>query len=213
MDEKIKKLKDIIAAIPSSSDHDLEHTIRVYNLCLHLAKGEKDVNGNVLEAAAMLHDIAREEENNNPELDHALLGAEMAGLILKDFDFTSEEIENIKHCISAHRYRNGIKPKTIEAKILFDADKLDATGAIGVARAMTWVGRNNTQIYTNPEQTKLAIEKKSKTTDSPQTEFEVKIKKIGEKMFTDSGKKIAIERIAYFKNFLDRLEQEINGEL
>jgi uncharacterized protein len=159
----------------------------------------------------MLHDIAREEENNNPELDHALLGAEMAGLILKDFDFTAEEVENIKHCISAHRYRNSVKPETIEAKILFDADKLDSTGAIGISRAMAWVGRNNTQIYTTPEQTKIAIEKKSKTTDSPQTEFEVKIKTIEAKMFTVSGKKIAKERIEFYKNFLDRLEKEING--
>ncbi|MCK9393372.1 MAG: HD domain-containing protein [Candidatus Paceibacterota bacterium] len=213
MNEMIKKLKDIVANIPSSSDHDFEHTIRVYNLCLHLAKEEKDVDMNVLEAAAMLHDIAREKENNDSSLDHAILGAEMAGLILKDYGFTNAEVKNIRHCISAHRYRNDIKPETIEAKILFDADKLDSTGAIGIARAMAWVGRNNTQIYTNPEQTRQAVERKSKTTDSPQTEFEVKIKKIGEKMFTSSGKKLAQERIAYFKNFLDRFEKEINGEL
>jgi len=213
MNEEIKKLKDVVATIPSSSDHDFEHTMRVYNLCLHLAKEEKDVNMNVLEAAAILHDIAREEENNNHGLDHALLGAEMAGLILKDFDFTTDEVKNIKHCISAHRYRNDIHPKTIEAKILFDADKLDSTGAIGISRAMAWVGRNNTQIYTTPEQTKLAIERKSKTTDSPQTEFEIKIKMIEEKMFTASGKRIAKERIKFYKYFLDRLDKEINGYL
>ncbi|MFA5080658.1 MAG: HD domain-containing protein [Candidatus Paceibacterota bacterium] len=207
------KIRDIACAIPSSSDHDFEHTMRVYNLCLHLAKHEKNVNLDVLETAALLHDMARGEENNNPLLDHALLGAKMTGLILKEFDFTCDEVENIKHCISAHRYRNNIKPKTIEAKILFDADKLDSTGAIGIARAMAWVGRNNTQIYTNPQQTKQAIKNKSKNIDSPQIEFEVKIKMISKKMFTASGKKIAKERIAYYKHFLNRLEEEVNGYL
>ncbi|MDD5639313.1 MAG: HD domain-containing protein [Candidatus Pacebacteria bacterium] len=205
------KIKDIVCAVPFSSDHDFEHTMRVYNLCLHLAKYEKNVNLDVLEAAALLHDIARGEENSNPLLDHALLGAEMAGLILKEFDFIFDEVENIKHCISAHRYRNNINPKTIEAKILFDADKLDSLGAIGIARAIAWVGRNNTQIYTNPQQTKQAIKNKDKNTDSPQIEFEVKIKMISKRMFTASGKKIAKERMAYYKQFLNRLEKEING--
>lgn len=212
MNEIIKKLKSIVSNIPHSSDHDFEHTLRVFNLCLHLAQFEKNVDMEILEAAAILHDIAREDENNNPDIDHAIEGAKKAKDILCELGFSPEKILAIQHCIEAHRYRNKVEAESIEAKILYDADKLDSTGAIGIARAMAWVGRNNKQIYTSPQETNTAIVNNFKNADSPQTEYEVKVKLISEKMFTSEGKRIAQERTVFYKDFLDRLAQEVLGE-
>lgn len=208
----IINLRNIVQNLPSSSDHDFNHTLRVYNLCLHLAKDESSVDMEILEAAALLHDIAREEENTTPSIDHAIVGAKKARPILEGLGFPLEKIIKIQHCIESHRYRNKVEAESIEAKILFDADKLDSTGAIGIARAMAWVGRNNKQIYTTAEETKKAVDSNCKNADSPQTEYEIKVKLIGEKMFTAEGKRIANERIKFYKYFLDRLEEEILGE-
>ncbi|MCK9577875.1 HD domain-containing protein [bacterium] len=212
MNERISKIKDFVANMPSSSDHDFEHTIRVYNLCLHLARLEKNVDMEILEAAALLHDIGRIDEDKDSNLDHAIIGAKKAVPILQELNFSVDQIEKIKHCICAHRYRNKVDAESIEAKILFDADKLDSTGAIGVARAMAWVGKKNKQIYTTAEETEKAVASNCKNADSPQTEYEIKVKYISEKMFTCEGKRIAIERTKFYRGFLDRLEKEILGE-
>lgn len=100
---------------------------------------------------ALLHDIARVKEikDKTGEIDHAELGSEMAGSILKDLGYKEDIIENIKHCILTHRFRSGNFPKTIEAKKLFDADKLDAIGAIGLSRSYMLAGQHNQKIYIN----------------------------------------------------------------
>ena len=123
--------------------------MRVYNLCVKLAEGLPDVDFEVLEFAALLHDIGGQKEiqDKTGKTDHALVGAEMAAPILKEFGFSAEKINNIQDCIISHRYKTENQHETIEAKILFDADKLDAIGAIGVARAFVWVGNNKAGYY------------------------------------------------------------------
>ena len=141
--------------------------------------------------------------------------------ILKENGYDEEKIEKIKHCILAHRYRSEIKPKSREAKILFDADKLDSIGAIGVARAFVWVGRNNAKIYSNVDLKeymkfnlggKINGRIKEKTIHSPQIEFNTKLKYIPNKIFTNKAKKIAQKRIHYMRDFFCNLEKEIQGE-
>lgn len=223
MENKFKKIKEI-AEKESSFEHKMDHVMRVYNMCLLLAKNE-DVDLDILKAAALLHDIARskEDEDETGKVDHALLGAEMAESILKNLDFPKEKIQSVKDCIASHRYRNDHEPKTIEAKILFDADKLDTIGAIGVARSFVWIGKNNANIYSDEDSKKYVKENLEggklngkiidKTKHSPQIEFETKTKFLKEKLYTDKGKKICEERIEYVEKFLDRLEKEIKGEI
>ncbi len=81
---------------------------RVYNLCLLLAKDEKDVDLEVLIPSALLHDIARVEESNDKtgKIDHAILGSIIAEDILKYLEYEEDKIEKIKHCILTHRFRN-----------------------------------------------------------------------------------------------------------
>jgi uncharacterized protein len=152
MNQKFQKIKAIVEKELSCSAHSMDHVMRVYNLALYLAKNT-DVDLEVLQASALLHDIARVKEDNDHtgKTDHAILGAKLSVPILKDLDFSNDQIKHIQNCIISHRYRTGNEPKTIEAKILFDADKLDTFGAIGIARSFVWVGRNNAKIYTDTD--------------------------------------------------------------
>lgn len=221
MEDKFEKIKKIVEK-ESSFEHKMDHVMRVYNLCLFLAKGE-NVNLDVLKAAALLHDIARtkEDEDKTGKVDHAILGAEMAEPILKNLDFPEEKIQIIKSCIVSHRYRNDHEPETLEAKILFDADKLDTIGATGVARSFMWIGKNNAKIYSeeNPEEyikNNLEGGKANgriidRTKHSPQIEFKTKTKFLKEKLYTKKGREVCEERIEYFENFLNRLEKEMKG--
>ena len=223
MEEKFQKIKKIVEKELSCSAHDIEHIMRVYNLSLNLADGEK-VDLDVLRASVLLHDIARakEDDDSTGKTDHAVLSSAMARPILKDLGFSEEKIKHIQECILSHRYRTGNEPKTIEAKILFDADKLDSLGAIGVARSFIWVGRNNAHLYKKMNAEAYAKENmggkingriQDKTKHSPQIEFETKVKFLSDKLYTKKAKKVGAERLEFYKNFLNRLEKEIKGEI
>lgn len=222
MEKIFQNIKQLVERELSCSAHDMEHTLRVYNLCLKLSEGE-DVDLDVLKASALLHDIGRVNEDNDStgKTDHALLSAEMAEEILNEINFPHSKIQHVKDCIISHRYRTGITPETIEAKILFDADKLDTLGAIGVARCYVWVGRNNAKIYRKMNPEEYAKENldgtikgriKDKTKHSPQIEYETKIKHLVDKLHTSKAKEMGKERLNYFKNYLERLEKEIEGD-
>jgi uncharacterized protein len=156
MEEKYQRLYEIVEKElkEASPAHDINHVIRVYNLCLLLAKYEAKVDLDVLKTAVLLHDIARTREDKKGHIhvlgvDHAILGAEMSEKILEELGYPAEKIKQIKHCIIAHRFRSGIEPRTKEAKILSDADKLDVLGATGIARSFTIGGENRQKIYSD----------------------------------------------------------------
>jgi uncharacterized protein len=208
-----------------SPSHDFSHVMRVYNLCLSIAKEEKEVDLEVLKASTLLHDIARRQEDldKTGKIDHAILGAEMAEKILKKLGYPKEKIERIKHCIGTHRYKGNLKPETIEAKILFDADKLDVCGAIGIARSACWVGENKAKIYSNISLSKYIKENilggklPGRIIDSSKhalnIEYKIKLKDIQKRLFTKKAKEIAKGRAQFMKQFFERLEKEIKGEL
>lgn len=228
MEEKnFQKIKEVaekeISKTPDAA-HDMNHVMRVYNIALTIAKHEVEVDLDVLQAATLLHDIGGYKEMGDPsgKTDHALESAKMAESILKNLNFTANKIKHIQDCITSHRYKTENKPETIEAKILFDADKLDSIGAIGIARAFCWVGKNNANIYRKPDINEYIKENmngkingriQNKTKHSPQIEFAVKSKFLIDKLYTKTAKGICRERIIFFENFLNRLEHEINGEL
>ncbi|MFA5413845.1 MAG: HD domain-containing protein [Patescibacteria group bacterium] len=224
MDKKIEKIKEIVRhELSFCAAHNFDHVMRVYNLALHLAEKE-DVNLDVIKAAALLHDIGGKKEADDPtgKTDHAIEGAKMAGPILENLDYSKEKIKHIQDCIISHRYRTDNKPKTQEAKIIFDADKLETVGAIGVARSFVWVGRNNAHIYRKVNIDEYAKENlggkingkiQDKTKHSPQINWETKDKYILEYLYTEKAKQIAKERMTFYEIFLKRLENEINGKM
>jgi len=222
--EKLENIKGIVASRVDCAAHSMDHIMRVYNLCMNLARGE-DVDLEVLRAAALLHDVGGPAEMADPsgKIDHAVVGAETAGSILEELGFGKEKIKHIQDCIVSHRYRTDNKPKTKEAEILFDADKLDMLGAIGIARGYAWVGKNNASFYkkiNNIEEYindnlggKINGRLRDKTKHSVQAQYETKAKFIKDKLYTEKARQIAKERTEYFKKFLDRLEEEIEGKL
>ena len=191
--------------------HGWEHTKRVYKLCMSL--GEKEgADLNVLAMAAYLHDIARaEQDKTQGALCHAEKGAEIAEEILGKYGIESEYIENITHCIGTHRYRNNKIPATIEAKVLFDADKIDSIGAVGIGRTFMFaaeVGAKFHDKHIDVENTKPYTED-----DTAYREYLVKLQHIAGKMMTDAGKSLAEGRHIFMVEFFDRMNMEVDGEL
>ena len=134
-----------------SSSHGWDHADRVWNLCRHIGRAE-GADLEVLGLAAYLHDIGRPEERaSGGEVCHAVAGAERARRILEEHGYREETIERVVHCIASHRFRrNGERPRTLEARVLFDADKLDAIGAVGIGRAFLFAGEVGARLH-NPE--------------------------------------------------------------
>lgn len=189
----------------ASPAHDINHVMRVYNLCLKLAKHELCVDLDVLRTAALLHDVARAREDKDGHVhtlnvDHAVLGAEMSDKILRELGYPEEKIERTKHCISAHRFRGGNPPKTIEAKILSDADKLDVLGATGIARSFTIGGENGQKIYSDIPTDEYIKENLADgrpdgriidpSKHASNLEFETKFRHIPDKLYTQKAREL-----------------------
>jgi len=221
MSHYIELIKNRMKSELSCAAHNIDHVMRVYQLCQSIAKTEKNVNMAVLEPAALLHDIARVIESNDitGQTDHALLGSEMAVAILNEIGYPETHIDEIAHCIASHRYRSGNTPKTIEAKILFDADKLDIIGSVGIARTFMLAGQYGQRITASSSESYQAdnIVDNGRIKDvskhSPLIEFECKFKNIPSRLFTSKGKEIGLERLVYMQTFFNRLDLEMAGKI
>lgn len=205
-DIHIKMLKKVEEEL-SCAAHSIDHVMRVYHLALDIAGYEEDVDMHILIPSVLLHDIARVREDTDPSksIDHALLGAEMAGAVLKELDYVASDIEKIQHCIRSHRFRNEHQPESIEAKILSDADKLDVVGAVGVARMFMLAGQFGEKLYEDVDD----LSEADKDKNSPNQEYERKLKKIPDRLFTRRAKEVAEERMQYMDGFFQQLHDEI----
>jgi uncharacterized protein len=191
------------------SHHDKYHVQRVYDLAIRLAKeGRADLD--VVKAAALLHDIARAKEDEGTIDDHAIEGAKMARRILEEVDFPKQKIANVIDCIETHRFRKGLAPRTLEAEILQDADRLDIIGAIGIARAFARAGWSNKPMHDPSIPSKEKYDGKSETAVNHIRE---KLLKIKDTINTETAKRIAEERHAYVDQFLERLLKEWKAEI
>jgi uncharacterized protein len=173
---------------PQYGTHGFEHVERVYNMCLHIGIVEKAELG-ILLPAALLHDIARDEES------HAQTGAKKAEPILRYYDQSEEAIEGITTAISTHSFSGKKPPKTLEAKILSDADKLDALGAIGTYRTAVYSGEH------------------ARSVDDFVAHFHEKLLKLERLLFTDEAKRMAEKRTRYMIDFLEQLSRELKQEI
>lgn len=190
--------------------HGPDHVERVHRVALYIGE-QMGAKAKVLSAAAILHDIGRiHETNNKGKLCHAVKGAEMAKKILRELAFSEDLIDKIIHCIAAHRYRGDNIPESLEAKILFDADKLDSIGAIGIGRAFLFAGQCGARLHNH--ENKIEGTKAYTVEDTAYREFKVKMCKIKDRMLTPIGKKLASERHAFMELFFNRLEREIYGD-
>jgi uncharacterized protein len=170
-----------------------------------------DADLEVLSGAALLHDIGRQfETEKQGGVCHAEKGAELAGDILQKLGFPEPFIENVSHCIETHRYRGDKAPSTLEAKILFDADKLDSIGAVGIGRAFLFAGQTGARLHNEGDVDILACKPYS-TEDTAYREFKFKMSKVKDRMLTPEGRRLADERHDFMELFFQRLEREIKG--
>lgn len=191
--------------------HDWSHVERVCNMALNIGKKEK-ANLEIIELAAILHDIGRKhQDDTNGKIDHAEKGAELARKILQRHNLNKEKFERVIHCITTNRFRGNKKPESKEAKVLFDADKLDAIGATGIGRAFLFSGEIGAKLH-NHNVDLLQTREYSKE-DTAYREFMVKLRKIRKRMFTKEGKRIAKERHNFMVTFFNRLNKEVEGKL
>lgn len=194
----------------ASGSHDWDHTRRVVKLCERIGPVE-NADMTVLRAAAYLHDIGRGlQDASNGTICHAEKGAQMAEPMVAGLPFSEEQKQNIIHCIRSHRYRNHHEPATTEARVLFDADKLDAIGALGVARAFLFAGEVGARLH-NPDLDPENSEPYS-ADDTGYREFQVKLSKIKDRMLTAEGRKWARERHAFMQDFFNRFLAEHEGK-
>ena len=219
-EEKHKKILEIVQEKLTCSAHSLDHVLRVHNLCLLIADDKENVDLEILIPSALLHDIARVEESEDVtgKVDHAALGSEMAEDILMKLGYEEEKISKIKHCIKTHRFRTGNEPKTIEAKILFDADKLDAIGATGIARTFMLAGQFGQRLILNENMDRYlksnTVENgrlKKMSEHTPFMEYELKLKNISKKLYTKKGKELGKERARLMNEYFESLKAEIEG--
>ncbi len=195
--------------------HDFDHVLRVYRLADRIAQSE-GANLQIVRAAALLHDSRGSAPGMEGEAraEHHIASAEFAGEVLQDKGWPSEKIEAVQHCIRAHRFRGKEDaPETLEAKVLFDADKLDVLGAIGAARTVAYAALDNQPIFSEPSKQFLSTGiKEWGEPHSSYHEFLFKLRKVKDRMFTRTGKILAEARHAYLVEFYSQLQAEVRGE-
>jgi uncharacterized protein len=190
--------------------HNWDHTLRVCRLCEHLGSAE-GVDMDVLLVAAYLHDIGRgSQDDSNGAVCHAGALFSMAEAIVAKLALSKDQKENILHCIRSHRFRGDRQPQTPEARVLFDADKLDAIGAVGVARAFLFAGEVGARLHNT--RTRIEDTRPYSIDDTGYREFKLKLCKIKDRMQTKEGLKLADERHAFMEEFFKRFIEENEGK-
>jgi len=191
--------------------HDFEHVLRVYRMAERLA-GAEGADLEIVRAAALLHDAEGTMPGNESRVNHHHASAEFAAQVLAQEGWAAERIAAVQHCIRAHRYRGTETPRTLEARILFDADKLDVLGAIGVARVIGYATLAKTPWYVPPSQQFLETGRELEgEAHSAYHEHLFKLRKVRDRMFTATARAIAQERLQYLDDYFERLIDEWNG--
>jgi len=192
-DEIVLKIRNYALKNSEKNDiHGFSHVERVYNTCVNIGK-KLTANMKVLKIAALLHDIGRiNEKEDAKKRNHAEISATKAKefLATNNFNLSQKDIDDIIHAISAHSFSNNIPPRSLEAKILSDADKLDALGAIGIYRTIGFSLQKNGGI------------------DQVIEHLEKKILKLKDHMLLDYSKKIAEERNNIVLEFYNTIKKE-----
>ena len=203
-------LENYMLSCMTDSAHDQEHIYRVLYHALEIADTEANVDYDVLITACLLHDIGRQEQFKNPDLCHAQIGSAKAYSFLIEHNFAPDFANKVKHCILTHRFRKNQLPQTIEAKILFDADKLDATGAMGIARSLVYKGNVAEPLYSLlPDGTVSNGE--NDTAPSFFHEYKFKLEKLYAKFHTARGAEMARKRQTAAAAFYSAMLEEASS--
>ena len=195
--------------------HDFEHVLRVYRMAERLALAE-GADLEIVRAAALLHDAQGSAPGGEAahRANHHHSSADFAESFLKSEGWPEERIAAVLHCIRAHRFRyQSEPPQTLEARILFDADKLDVLGAIGAVRTVIYAVLDGKPVYGEPSGHFLQTgEEEPGELHSSYHEFLFKLSKIKDRLFTPTARALAEARHAYLVDFYEELRAEMKGE-
>ncbi len=193
--------------------HDFDHVLRVLTLAMRIARAEgADIS--IVRSAALLHDVGRQEAERSGG-DHAVLGATCAREILSKVPNAQPGYAKaVSDAIASHRFRTPPQPSTLEAEVLFDADKLDAIGAVGVARAFAYGGAHGQRLWAPISS--VDIDHWTRQGDDPDAhtpvhEYVVKLSRIRNHLYTSTAREIAEERHQAMVAFFERLDREVQG--
>lgn len=207
--EKYEKLIEYMLSCVPDTAHDSEHIMRVLYVALDIAKYETDVDYDVLIAACLLHDVGRPEQFSNPSVCHAAVGAVKAHAFLVENGYGECFADRVSACIETHRFRSDNQPESTEARILFDADKVDVTGLLGIARTLVYKGKTSSPLYSlNSDGT--VSDGENSSIPSFFNEYNIKLKKLYSRFYTKRGAEIAIQRQKEAAHFHNELFNEIS---
>jgi len=195
--------------------HDFDHVWRVTTLAIRIAQSE-EADVTVVRLAALLHDLpapAPDGDAHSHRQAHHFAAAENARKLLSARGLGTEQLANVVHCIEAHRFRDqSVQPQTLEAQCLYDADKLDSIGAIGVARAFAFAGTYNNRLWSEPWSALPPDDAKPTGHNyTPVHEYIYKLRRILATLHTESARRIGGERHRFMISFFDRLDAEMQG--
>jgi uncharacterized protein len=202
----------------ADASHDYDHIVRVAALAETIQARE---GGDLptIWAAVAFHDLGQERERRHGG-DHALIGAAMAGDLLSATQFPQHSIAAVQQAIREHRMTGNQLPQSLEGRILYDADKIDCLGAIGIGRLYCITGRYNQKIYSpvpadvvEPVDPLTVRRLRRRPDYSPSIEFQLLFGDLPRRMTTPTGRELAAERYTYMQSFFTRLRQEIEGDL
>ena len=202
-------LENYMLSCMEDSAHDKEHIYRVLYTALDIAGTEEAVDMDVLITACLLHDIGRREQFEDSRVCHARAGADKAYHFLTEHGFPESFAAHVRDCISSHRYRKDNQPETIEAKILFDADKVDVSGVIGIARTLIYKGQISEPLYTVLPNGQVPDGTDDRDPSFFQ-EYKYKLEGLYDKFYTARGAEIAAARRQAAEAFYSSMLQEVS---
>jgi uncharacterized protein len=173
----------------SRGAHTIDHSMRVYALSIQIGEN-LPISPRVVRAAALLHDVGRPKESETG-VSHSIVSGEISKPLLRELGYSETEMNQITDAIRTHRFSEGIEPNSLEGKVLSDADKLDAIGAIGIYRSIA------------------QAESKGRGMIGFLHHADEKLLKLKELMYTTRGKTLADERHNILQRFVEQLRNEL----
>lgn len=210
-----KKLCDSLEEILRNSGspdigHGLGHAKRVLKNALEISKNENSGNEKILVASAYLHDLVDLPKNHPDRSKASLMSSEASVPILKSLNVDDIDIKQIRHAIESHSFSGKIKPETIEACILQDADRLEALGAIGIARVFAVSGQIGRPLFYDEDP--FAFNREIDGKHYGLDHFATKLLKLPDMMLTNAGKQEGLRRVAFMRTYLNMLANEFGYE-
>ncbi|KMY32855.1 HD domain-containing protein [Lysinibacillus xylanilyticus] len=202
MNNLMDKVRGIYEQFDAS--HDFQHIERVYQNALAILHTEPEADAEVVKIAVLLHDVSDKKYTDSKEQENKLIA---------ELSLSEEKKQHIRDCIAQVSFNGGneLEATSIEAKIVRDADRLDAIGAIGIARTFAFGGAKGRKLYDKEEDARTDMteeEYRNKNTSSV-THFYEKLLLLKDLMITEKGKQMANERHQFMVQFLEQLQNEI----